>query len=47
MAKQKPRVGPKKGSTKYLHLKKFIETRKQKKLAKRCTLDPSAKVTFP
>ena len=45
--KQKPRVEPKRGSTKYLHLQKFIETRKQKKLAKRSTLDLSAEVTFP
>ena len=41
------KVEPKRGSTKYLHLQKFIETRKQKKLAKRCTLDLSAEVTFP
>ena len=44
---QKPRVKLKRGSSKYLHLQKFIETRRQKKRAKRCTLDPSAKVTFP
>ena len=43
---QKPRVKLKRGSTKYLHLQKFIETRRLKKRAKRCTLDPSAKVTF-
>ena len=35
------------GSKKYLHLQKFIETRRQKKLEKRCTLDPSAQVSFP
>ena len=40
--KQKTRV--KRGSKKYLHLKKFIETRRQKKLEKRCTLDRSAEV---
>ena len=45
--KQKPRMKPKRGSTKYLHLQKFIETRRQKKRAKRRTLDPSAKETFP
>ena len=33
------------GSKRYLHLLKFIATRREKKLEKRRTLDPSAKVT--
>ena len=37
-------VKPKKGSKKYLHLQKFIQKRRQKKLEKRCTLDLSAQV---
>ena len=45
--KQKIRVEPKRGSQKYLHLQRFIEARRKKKRDKRCTLDPSAKVTFP
>ena len=44
--KQKTRVKPKQGSKKYRHLRRFIETRRMKKLEKRCTLDPSAQVTF-
>ena len=35
------------GSKRYLHLLKFIATRREKKLEKRRTLDPSAKVTKP
>ena len=34
----------KRGSRKYLHLLNFIATRREKKLEKRKTLDPSAKV---
>ena len=37
---KKPHIG----SKKYLHLKKFIERRRQKKFEKRCTLDRSAQV---
>ena len=44
---KKNRVRQKRGSKKYIHLQKFIETRRQKKLAKRCTLDSSAQVTLP
>ena len=40
--KQNTSTKLKKGSKKYLHLRKFIETRRLKKLEKRCTLDPSA-----
>ena len=43
---QKTTVEPKRGRKKYFHLQKFIETRRQKKLEKRCTLDPSAEVTL-
>ena len=43
---QKTRVEPKNGRRKYFHLQNFIETRRQKKLEKRCTLDPSAQVTL-
>ena len=35
----------KRGSKRYLHLLNFIATRREKKLEKRRTLDPSAKVT--
>ena len=45
--KHKNSLKPKRGSKKYLHLQKFIERRRQKKLEKRCTLDPSAQVTLP
>ena len=41
---KKTRMGQKRGSKKYLHLQKFIERRRQKKLEKRRTLDPSAQV---
>ena len=44
--KPKMTMEPKRGITKYLHLQKFIETRRQKKLGKRCTLDPSAQVSL-
>ena len=44
--RRKTRVKPKRGSKKYLHLQKFIEMRREKKLQRRCTLDPSAQVTF-
>ena len=40
-------VEPKRGSKKYVHLQKFIETRRKKKLEKRCTLDLAAEVTLP
>ena len=43
---EKTRVKQKRGSKKYLHLLKFIETRRRKKMEKRCTLDPSAEVTL-
>ena len=44
LSRQKQKTRVKKGSNKYLRLKKFIETRRQKKLEKRCTLDRSAQV---
>jgi hypothetical protein len=44
LSRQKQKTRVKIGSKKYLHLKKFIETRRQKKLEKRCTLDRSAEV---
>ena len=44
---QKTTVKPKRGRKKYFHLQKFIETRRQKKLEKRCTLDLAAEVTLP
>ena len=43
--KQKTRDEPKKGKRKYSHLLDFIETRKQKKVQRKCTLDLSAQVT--
>ena len=43
--KQKAREEPKKGKRKYSHLLDFIETRKQKKVQRKCTLDLSAQVT--
>ena len=45
--KQRTRVKPKRGSKKHVHLQKFIETRRKKKLEKRCTLDLAAEVTLP
>ena len=42
--KQKTGVRLKRGSKKYLHLRKFIERRREKKQEKRRTLDPSAQV---
>lgn len=42
--KPRNRLKPKPGSKKYRHLLKFIETRRQKKREKRCTLDRSAQV---
>ena len=44
--KQKTGVRLKRGSKKYLHLQKFIERRREKKIEKRRTLDPTAKVIF-
>ena len=44
--KRRTRVKPKRGSKRYLHLQKFIETRRQKKLRKRSTLDLSAQVSL-
>ena len=35
---------PKQGSKRYGHLRKFIERRREKKLEKRSTLDPTAQV---
>ena len=45
--KPRNRLKPKQGSKKYRHLLKFIETRRQKKREKRCTLDRSAQVFLP
>ena len=45
-AEQKTTVEPKRGKQKYFHLQKFIVTRRQKKLEKKCTLDLSAQVTW-
>ena len=47
LSRQKQKTRVKRGSKKYLHLRNFIETRRQKKLEKRRTLDPSAQVSLP
>lgn len=44
--RKKTKVKPKKGSQRYLHLLNFIERRREKKLKKRRTLDPTAQVIF-
>ena len=44
--KQKAREEPKKAKKRYSHLQEFIETRKQKKVQRKCTLDLSAQVTI-
>ena len=43
---KKTKVKQKQGSKRYCHLRMFIETRRRKKLEKRCTLDPLAEVDF-
>ena len=44
--KQKAREEPKKGKKRYHHLQEFISNRIQKKMQRKCTLDPSAEVAI-